>query len=147
MLTSAVRAGLRVGAVVLKIFVLFEHTYFTCFFTVFDHVYSYWHTYKYSFVATDFAILNYSKGRLQALCELAWGLVLCFEKKYIFWTWSHPTRFVLYLHMFNHIAKYCMNHVVQQRILQFGIAGQGDYERCANWLKVWSNDFCFIFHV
>ena len=24
--------------------------------------------------------------------------------------------------MFNHIAKYCMNHVVQQRILQFGIA-------------------------
>ena len=40
-LTSAVRAGLRVGAVVLKIFVLFEHAYFACFFTVFDHVYSY----------------------------------------------------------------------------------------------------------
>ena len=83
-LKSAVRAGLRVGAAVLKIFVLFEHTYFTCFFTVFDHVYSYWHTCKYSFVATDFAILNCSKGLLQALCELAWGLVLCFEKNTLF---------------------------------------------------------------
>ena len=40
-LISAVRAGLRVGAVVLKIFVLFEHAYFACFFTVFGHVYSY----------------------------------------------------------------------------------------------------------
>ena len=37
---SAVRAGLRVGAVVLKIFTLFEHAYFACFFTVFDHDYS-----------------------------------------------------------------------------------------------------------
>ena len=40
LLTSAVRAGLRVGAAVLKIFVLFEHAYFACFFTVFDHDYS-----------------------------------------------------------------------------------------------------------
>jgi hypothetical protein len=40
-LTSAVRAGLGIGVVVLKIFELFEHAYFACFFTVFDHVYSY----------------------------------------------------------------------------------------------------------
>ena len=39
--TSAVRTGLKVGAVVLKIFELFEHAYFACFFTVFGHAYSY----------------------------------------------------------------------------------------------------------
>ena len=38
----------RFGAVVLKIFELFEHAYFALFFfTVFDHVYSYWQTCKY----------------------------------------------------------------------------------------------------
>ena len=39
--TSAVRTGLKVGVVVLKIFELFEYAYFAFFFTVFDHVYSY----------------------------------------------------------------------------------------------------------
>ena len=89
-LTSAVRAGLRVGAVVLKIFVLFEHAYFACFCTVFGHVYSYWHTCKYSFVATDFAILNYSKRVLTSAVRagLRFGAVVLknfalFEHDYI----------------------------------------------------------------
>ena len=86
LLTSAVRAGLRVGVVLLKIFELFEHAYFACFFTVFGHVYSYWHTSKYSFVTTDFAILNRSKGCFQALCELAWGWTngFCFGFDFVF---------------------------------------------------------------